>query len=185
MPTPILSGKTPYGILIQKQPTYDHLRVFGCLCYVHNNDTHRHKFAQHSRRSVFVGYSLSQRGYRVFDLKTKTIYTNRDAIFREEEFPFKNPQPIQTHTHVVPKPIQDTFDTSPLHTVETGHEDARVPNSSQISHTTVLSFPYKFATACNVDSLVHMSSHISFKTTYALLLITIHYDKNPSPSSHP
>lgn len=33
-PTPLLSSKTPYEILFRKRPRYDHLRIFGSLCYV-------------------------------------------------------------------------------------------------------------------------------------------------------
>lgn len=42
-PTPLLSHKTPFEILYKQSPTYDHLRVFGYLCFA--TDMHpEHKF---------------------------------------------------------------------------------------------------------------------------------------------
>ncbi|KAG7553171.1 Reverse transcriptase RNA-dependent DNA polymerase [Arabidopsis thaliana x Arabidopsis arenosa] len=35
-PLIVLDGKTPYEILFGKLPSFEHLRVFGCLCFVHN-----------------------------------------------------------------------------------------------------------------------------------------------------
>jgi len=34
MPTRILGGKTPHELLYGNSPTYDHLRTFGCLCFM-------------------------------------------------------------------------------------------------------------------------------------------------------
>jgi len=34
MPTKILKGKTPYEVLHGSPPAYNHLKVFGCLCFV-------------------------------------------------------------------------------------------------------------------------------------------------------
>lgn len=45
LPTPLLSYKSPYQLLHNKPPTYNHLRTFGCLCYA-TNLLPIHKFDQ-------------------------------------------------------------------------------------------------------------------------------------------
>lgn len=35
-PTILLQGKTPFEMIYKQPPPMEHLRVFGCLCYVHN-----------------------------------------------------------------------------------------------------------------------------------------------------
>ena len=35
-PTKILHGKAPYEMLFKAMPSYNHIKVFGCLCYAHN-----------------------------------------------------------------------------------------------------------------------------------------------------
>ncbi|CAL1410196.1 unnamed protein product [Linum trigynum] len=91
LPTKVLQNRTPYEVLLGRQPPYDHLRVFGCLAY--GKDTHKglSKFGERGRRSVFVGYPASQKGYRLFDLVTRTFYTSRDVHFVEGSFPYHTP----------------------------------------------------------------------------------------------
>ena len=55
MPTKLLKGKTPYELLHGSVPAYDHLRVFGCLCYVVTNKQGRDKFQPRASACVFVG----------------------------------------------------------------------------------------------------------------------------------
>jgi len=43
-PTRLLQGKTPYEMLFKALPSYDHVKVFGCLFYVHNLQRHKDKF---------------------------------------------------------------------------------------------------------------------------------------------
>lgn len=90
LPSRVLKGKTPYKILFNKQPNYDHVTVFGCLVYAKDNRKGRERFDWRGRRCVFVGYPHLQKGYRVFDLETKQIYTSRDVKFFKDIFPFKN-----------------------------------------------------------------------------------------------
>jgi hypothetical protein len=57
IPTKTLSSSTPYFHLYSTQPTYDHLRVFGCACYPNMSSTAPHKLAPRSSLCVFLGYS--------------------------------------------------------------------------------------------------------------------------------
>ncbi|WVZ20882.1 hypothetical protein V8G54_008204 [Vigna mungo] len=43
-PSPTLGGKTQYELIHGKSPSNDHLRVFGSLCYAHNQDRKGDKF---------------------------------------------------------------------------------------------------------------------------------------------
>ncbi|XP_019230495.1 PREDICTED: uncharacterized protein LOC109211411 [Nicotiana attenuata] len=107
-PTSILQGKSPYEVLYNKIPIIDHLKVFGCLCFS-SNLPKGDKFAKRARKSVLIGYSKVQKGYRLFDLETKTIFVSRDVSFREHIFPFKEnviiPQdPFPTQASIPPYP---------------------------------------------------------------------------------
>ncbi|KAK3012143.1 hypothetical protein RJ639_012142 [Escallonia herrerae] len=88
MPLSVLQNRTPYEVLFGKVPNYDHLRTFGCLCYGHMNGKPHDKFAPRSKSGIFVGYPNGQKGYRIYDLESKVIYSSRDVQFFESIFPF-------------------------------------------------------------------------------------------------
>lgn len=56
LPTPRLESKSPYKILFKEKPSYEHLQVFSCFCYVYNklkpldNFESRSKCCIHSRK---------------------------------------------------------------------------------------------------------------------------------------
>jgi hypothetical protein len=54
-------------------PTYEHLRVFRCVCYPYLSAIGPHKLAPHSTWCVFIGYSLDHKGYRYTDLSTNHV----------------------------------------------------------------------------------------------------------------
>lgn len=62
-PSSVLGYVTPYERLFNKAPSYDHLKVFGRLCYAHGGD----KFASRSRSCVFIWYPHEKRagGYTI------------------------------------------------------------------------------------------------------------------------
>jgi hypothetical protein len=93
LPSPVLSLKTPFELLFSKQPSFSHLRVFGCLTYATNVHI-SHKFAQRSIPSIFIGYPVGQKAYKLFDLSNKKIFTSRDVRFHETIFPYASVQPI-------------------------------------------------------------------------------------------
>jgi transposase InsO family protein len=57
-PSSSIGDKVPYVRLHGKPPQYDHLRVFGCLCYPNLHATSAHKLAaRHKARWVVRGFS--------------------------------------------------------------------------------------------------------------------------------
>ena len=85
-PSLILNGKTSYSVLYGKEPTYDHLRILGSLCYAHVKTGY--KFASRSRRCAFVGYPYGKKGWRLYDLEKRDFFVARDVVFSEGVFPF-------------------------------------------------------------------------------------------------
>ena len=75
--------------MFHKTPSYDSLRVFGCLCfpYLHPHNTNKLQFC--SKRCVFIGYSLNHQGYYCLDPSTGHVYLSWHVVFYEQSFPFK------------------------------------------------------------------------------------------------
>ena len=82
LPTPLLSNQSPYERLYSRSPKLDHLRVFGCLCYATVVQPLQ-KFDSRAHRCIFVGYPTGQKGYKLYDLRTKQFLVSRDVKFHE------------------------------------------------------------------------------------------------------
>jgi transposase InsO family protein len=87
-PSQILNGKSPYEMLHGKAPVYEHLRVFGSLCYAHNQRRKGDKFASRSKKCAFIGYPYGKKGWKLLDLETQEIFVSRDVKFIESVYPF-------------------------------------------------------------------------------------------------
>jgi len=87
LPSMNLNYKSPLEILYKRKIIIDHLRVFGCVCYVHNNK--RDKLDYTSIKAIFLGYSTQKKGYKCYDPKNKKYYISRDVTFQENETYFK------------------------------------------------------------------------------------------------
>ena len=88
IPLTTIGNKTPYELLYNKQPSLSHLRVVGCLCFA-TNFLKKDKFAPRAREAVLLGYAATQKGYKLYDMKSKTIFVSRDVVFHEQLFPFQ------------------------------------------------------------------------------------------------
>lgn len=88
IPSSVLGNKSPYEIYFHTSPSLDNLRVFGCLAYavnVHRRD----KFVARALPTVFMGYSATKKGHKLYDMHSKRLFYNRDVVFHESIFPFK------------------------------------------------------------------------------------------------
>ena len=120
-PSKVLHGKSPYEVLFDSKPTFDHLRSFGCLSYITTQKAHRDKFSPRAIPCVFIGYPYGKKAYKFLDLETKQIHISRDAVFHETIFPFVNLSPHQ----FLPLPVPDTEPIShPSPTVRTSPDSS-------------------------------------------------------------
>ncbi|GAA0167597.1 hypothetical protein LIER_22488 [Lithospermum erythrorhizon] len=87
-PSSVLQFKSPYELLYGKPHTYSHLRVFGALCFVHNQKSKLDKFSSRSTRCIFVGYPFGKKRWKLFDVESREYFVSRDVVFYENEFPF-------------------------------------------------------------------------------------------------
>jgi hypothetical protein len=57
-PTTIIHGMTPEEKFTSKKPDVSHLRVFGCIAFVHVLDEKISKLDLKIEKCIFIGYSL-------------------------------------------------------------------------------------------------------------------------------
>lgn len=89
LPTSLLEGKTAYELLYSKQDNIEHLRVFGSSCYT-SSLPKGDKFSLEQEEQYSLVISNTQKGYRVYDLESKSFLVSTDVVFKEHVFPFKN-----------------------------------------------------------------------------------------------
>ena len=88
--------KTPYELWIGKTPSYQFLKVCGCLAKVTIPILKRIKIGSKSMDCVFIGYAHNSIAYQflihksnILDMNANTIIESRNAVFFEGIFPYK------------------------------------------------------------------------------------------------
>lgn len=80
-------GTTPEEIWTGRKFDLNHLKIFGCLAYVHILKNLRSKWDTKGKPCIFIGYCEDTKGYRLFDLEEKgKIIRARDVTFLENVF---------------------------------------------------------------------------------------------------
>lgn len=86
LPTTTLHHHCPFTLLFKTQPQFLELKVFGCACFPYLK-CYNTKLAFRSHKCVFIGYSLSHKGYKCLS-PTGRIYIADTVSFNEQEFPY-------------------------------------------------------------------------------------------------
>jgi hypothetical protein len=75
-PTTTIHGMTPEEKFTGKKPDVSHLRVFGCIAYVHILDEKRSKLDPKAEKCIFIGYSLEKKKkkFQPFHLEITSEY---------------------------------------------------------------------------------------------------------------
>ncbi|GKB09683.1 putative RNA-directed DNA polymerase [Tanacetum coccineum] len=110
LPSEVIENKTPYEILHNSKPNYDHMKVFGCLAYYRSVETKGDKFEVRGRPGVFLGYPPGTKGYKVYDLQHRKMVTSRDVKFLENIFPFARSITEEEEIFVFPQKWDDEND---------------------------------------------------------------------------
>lgn len=75
---------TPAEIWTRLKPDLGNIRVFGCKAMAHVPKEKRRKFDPKSKAYVFVGYSPTTKGYRLYDPTNGKVIVSRDVTFFED-----------------------------------------------------------------------------------------------------
>ena len=154
-PSPIIKNQTPYGLLFGSSPSYDLLRVFGCVCFVLLHEHERNKLQSRSRLCCFLGYGIGKKGYRCYDPISKRLRVSRHVVFWEHKMFYKIP-----HVHESPissiDPVPDLFPEETPPTIP-----ALTPSTSDLPSdeppAPIIDVPYDTAPA--VDPVGPSDSH--------------------------
>ena len=69
--------------MLFRSPSVKHLRVFGSTCYALIPKEQRNKLGARSQKCIFLGYSNTSKGCRLYDEVNKKFVVSRDVVFLE------------------------------------------------------------------------------------------------------
>nr|GEV74229.1 putative ribonuclease H-like domain-containing protein [Tanacetum cinerariifolium] len=78
-------NKTPYELFRGRTPALSFMRSFGCHVTILNTLDHLGKFNEKCDEEFFIGYSLSSRAFRVYNIRTRKVEENLHIRFLEDK----------------------------------------------------------------------------------------------------
>jgi hypothetical protein len=79
-----LDGGIPEEAWTGKMTNYSFLKTFGCVAFVHIDKENRTKLEEKSKKCTFIGYSVNDFGYHLWDYENHKIIRSIDVIFNEK-----------------------------------------------------------------------------------------------------
>ncbi|KAL8127295.1 hypothetical protein AgCh_014271 [Apium graveolens] len=79
-------GKTPFEMVKGKKPNLKFFHIFGCKCFVLKTHPEQlTKFDLKADEGIFIGYPLSTKAFRVYNLRTRTIMESIHVSFDDKK----------------------------------------------------------------------------------------------------
>jgi hypothetical protein len=78
-----LKEKTPYELLNGRKPNITYFWVFGCKCYILKKGTRLGKFEKKCDEGFLLGYSITSKAYRVWNLASGILEEVHEVEFDE------------------------------------------------------------------------------------------------------
>ncbi|GJR75251.1 retrovirus-related pol polyprotein from transposon TNT 1-94 [Tanacetum coccineum] len=78
-------GKTAYDVFRGRSPNISYFYVFGCPVHIHNHRDHLGKFDEKADDGFFLGYSLVDKAFRVFNIKRQEMEETYHVTFSEDD----------------------------------------------------------------------------------------------------
>ncbi|GJV67861.1 putative ribonuclease H-like domain-containing protein, partial [Tanacetum coccineum] len=78
-------NKIPYALLIGNIPSVSHFKPFGCHVTILNTSDHLGKFDGKADEGYIVGYSTSNKAYRVYNVPNKRVEETMNLRYLEEK----------------------------------------------------------------------------------------------------
>ncbi|KAI4334841.1 hypothetical protein L6164_013550 [Bauhinia variegata] len=155
-PSPNLENQSPYQRLYNTEPYYQPFKVFGCLCYAAYPSPNKTKFTPRAIPAVFMGYPIRYKGFKLYNIQSRTFMISRDVTFHETIFPFSITPPVDSPLELfpdlaIPKPAHDIPITPPVlvtdSTLLQTHEPP-IRRSNRLSRPP--SYLHEFICYCNI-----------------------------------
>ena len=79
----LILKKTPYELFRERKPNISYFHPFGCKCFVLNNGKDNLGKFDAKIDSIFLGYYLTSKAFRVFNKRTLVVEESIHVIFDE------------------------------------------------------------------------------------------------------
>jgi hypothetical protein len=84
LPHSALGLKTPEEMFTGKNPEVSHLKIFGCLVFIHIPREKRNKMDPSGKKGIFVGYCEVSKAFKIYIPGQQHIEISRDVTFDED-----------------------------------------------------------------------------------------------------
>ena len=105
-----MDQKTPEEVFTSEKPDVGHLRIFGCIVYIHVPKEKRTKMEPSEKKGIFVGYSETSKAYSIYIPGQRHIEISRDVTFDEDAAFLRSREShldVETEEHEAPNDIED------------------------------------------------------------------------------